>query len=125
MVGSPLGRTLRNPKQTVDRLDAPALSLDGSRVAFQDMPREDWDIFVANRDGTNEQRVTRDIEHDVLPRFVGADQLLGVIGEPRHRRSFLYDLTSMSRTRRCSTTTRSARSRPSISGRSAQIAASC
>jgi hypothetical protein len=98
MVGSPLGPHSAI-RQTADRLDAPALSLDGSRVAFEDMPREDWEIFVANRDGMNQQRVTRDIEHDVLPRFVGADKLLGVIGEPRHRRSFLYDLTSMSRTR--------------------------
>jgi hypothetical protein len=86
-------------KQTVDRLDAPALSADGSRIAFQEMLREDWEIFVADGDGKNNRRVTRDIEHDVLPRFVGPDRLLGVIGEPRHRRSFIYDLTSMTRTR--------------------------
>ncbi len=85
-------------KQTVDGLDAPALSADGSRIAFQEMLREDWEIFVADIDGKNTRRVTRDIEHDVLPRFVGPDRLLGVIGEPRHRRSFLYDLTSMTRT---------------------------
>jgi Tol biopolymer transport system component len=86
-------------KQTVDRLDAPALSADGSRIAFQEMLRDDWELFVADGDGKNNRRVTRDIEHDVLPRFVGPDRLLGVIGEPRHRRSFLYDLTSMTRTR--------------------------
>jgi hypothetical protein len=86
-------------KQTVDRLDAPALSPDGSRIAFQEMLREDWEIFVADGDGRNDRRVTRDIEHDVLPRFIGPDRLLAVIGEPRHRRSFLYDLTSMTRTR--------------------------
>jgi hypothetical protein len=81
-------------KQTSQRIDAPALSADGSRLAYQMMPREDWEIFVANRDGGHEQRVTRDIQHDLLPRFIGSDRLLGVSGEPRHRRSYLYDLGS-------------------------------
>jgi hypothetical protein len=81
-------------KRTTFRLDAPALSADGSRVAYQMMPRDDWEIFVAERDGANERQVTRDIQHDLLPRFIGVDRLLAVIGEPRHRRSFLYDLGS-------------------------------
>ena len=58
------------------------------------MPRDDWEIFVASRDGEGERQVTRDIQHDVLPRFIGADRLLAVMGEPRHRRSYLYDLRS-------------------------------
>ena len=36
--------------------------------------------------------MTREIQHDVLPQFLGADRLLGMIGEPRHRRSYLYDI---------------------------------
>jgi Tol biopolymer transport system component len=75
-----------------DRIDAPALSRDGSLVAFQKMPREDWELFVVNRDGTAEHRVTREIQHDLLPRFLSNSQLLGVIGEPRHRRSYIYEL---------------------------------
>lgn len=75
-----------------DRLDAPALSRDGSLVAFQRMPRDDWELFVVNRDGTGERRVTHEIQHDLLPRFLTNDRLLGVIGEPRHRRSYIYDL---------------------------------
>ena len=82
-----------------ERLEAPALSRDGNRIAFQIMPREDWEIYVVNRDGTAEARVTRDIEHDILPQFVTNDLLIGAIGEPRHRRSFLYALPSMTRTR--------------------------
>ena len=74
------------------RLDAPALSADGSRIAYQMMPRDDWEIFVADRDGDNERQVTHEIQHDLLPRFIGADRLLAVMGEPRHRRSYLYDL---------------------------------
>ena len=79
-------------KRTPMRLDAPALSADGARVAFQMMPRDDWEIFVANRDGGAQRQVTREIQHDLLPRFIGPDRLLAVIGEPRHRRSYLYDL---------------------------------
>ena len=59
------GRAQRNRA-----LDAPALSPDGSRVAFQMMPRDDWEIYVIGRDGTDETRVTREIQHDVLPQFL-------------------------------------------------------
>jgi hypothetical protein len=79
-------------RKGAERLDFPALSPDGSRVAFQMMSRDDWEIFVANRDGTGETRVTRDIQHDVQPQFLTGTRLVGAIGEPRHRRSFLYDL---------------------------------
>jgi Peptidase family M28/WD40-like Beta Propeller Repeat len=82
-----------------ERVDFPALSPSGSRVAFQMMTREDWEIYVVNRDGSGETRVTRDIQHDVLPHFLTESRLVGVIGEARHRRSFLYDLETGSRTR--------------------------
>jgi len=83
-------------KTTVDRLDAPALSFDGSRIAFQQIVRDDWEIFVASSDGTSEQRITREIQHDLQPRFIGPNRLLAVMGEPRHRRSYLYDLGGQS-----------------------------
>lgn len=79
-------------RRGTERVDAPALSRDGSRIAFQALPKEDWELFVINRDGSGETRVTREIQHDVLPRFLTADRLLGMIGEARHRRSYLYDL---------------------------------
>mgnify|MGYP001087937616 CR=1 FL=1 len=50
---------------------AEAVTLDGLR----------WDIYVANRDGSDERRLTRDIQHDVLPRFIGATRLLSVVDE--------------------------------------------
>jgi len=90
MVGPTVGEQL-TLKQTPQRLDAPALSDDGGRVAFQQMLQDDWEIFVADRDG-REMRVTREIQHDMLPRFLAPNRLLAVIGEPRHRRSFLYEL---------------------------------
>ncbi len=82
-----------------ERLEGLALSRDGRRVAFQMMPKEDWEIFRINRDGSGETRVTREIQHDVLPRFLDDTRLLGMIGEPRHRRSYLYDLDTAARTR--------------------------
>ena len=84
---------------TTDRIDAPALSPDGSRIAFQRMLRDDWEIFVSDREGTDVRRVTREIQHDVLPRFLTNTRLLGLIGEPRHRRSYVYDLTTGNRQR--------------------------
>ena len=91
MVG-PTSGTQIPVKRTLQRLDAPALSPDGSRVAYQMMPHDDWEIFVADRDGANERQITHEIQHDLLPRFIGPDRLLAVMGEPRHRRSYLYDL---------------------------------
>jgi hypothetical protein len=82
-----------------ERVDAPAASSDGTRLAFQMMPREDWEIFSINRDGTGEARVTREIQHDLLPQFLGPDRLLTLVGEARHRRSYLSDLASGTRTR--------------------------
>jgi hypothetical protein len=82
-----------------ERVDAPALSPDGSRIAFQRMLREDWEFFVVDRDGGEPTRLTREIQHDVLPRFLTPDRLLGAMGEPRHRRSYLYDAATGERTR--------------------------
>jgi Tol biopolymer transport system component len=82
-----------------ERIDAPALSPGGQRVAYQVMAKEDWEIHVVGRDGAGDERVTREIQHDLLPRFLDDHRLLGMIGEARHRRSHVYDLAAKSRTR--------------------------
>jgi hypothetical protein len=82
-----------------ERIDAPSLSADGSRIVYQMMGREDWELFVINRDGKGEARITREIQHDLLPQFLSADRVLAVMGEARHRRSYLYDLSSGKRSR--------------------------
>jgi hypothetical protein len=74
-------------------IESPALSADGSRVAFQQMTGPGWDIYATGADG-GVARVTTDPQHDVLPRFLGDGTLLAMTGEPRHRRAFVYDLAT-------------------------------
>lgn len=83
--------------KTTDRLDSPGFSPDGQRLVYSRMTRTDWEIFAIGRDGKNETRLTREIQHDILPRFLTNDRALGMIGEPRHRRAYLYDLTNGTR----------------------------
>jgi peptidase M28-like protein len=95
MVGPTTGMQVA-VKRTTSRIDAPALSADGARVTWQMMPRDDWEIFVADVAGsalTRERRLTREIQHDVLPRFIDSTHLVAMIGEPRHRRAHLYDVS--------------------------------
>ena len=59
------------------------------------MPSDDWELFTVKATAPARQRLTREIQHDLLPRFLGNDRLLGLIGEaaappvvhlrPRHR----------------------------------------
>ena len=86
-------------RHTTDSLAAPALSPSGNLVAYQMMTEHDWDVYTITRAGTEETRVTRDIQHDVLPKFLDETCILAVQGEPRHRRSFLYDLSAKTRKR--------------------------
>ncbi len=81
-----------------ERIDAPALSPDGSRLAFQMMSDVDWEIHIAGADGAV-TRLTREIQHDLLPSFLTSTTLVAMMGEGRHRRSHLYDLEAGTRTR--------------------------
>ena len=80
-------------------LGAPALNTNGSLVAYQSMPREDWELYVAGADGGEPRRLTYEIQHDIYPQFLSDGRLLAVMGEGRHRRSYLYDVVSGARTR--------------------------
>ncbi|MEX2283026.1 MAG: M20/M25/M40 family metallo-hydrolase [Gemmatimonadota bacterium] len=86
-------------KRTAQPLANPVLSHDGSKVVFQQTLRDDWELFVVDADGKNESRITRDIQHDHTPRFVAGDNVMALIGENRHRRSFLHNLATRERTR--------------------------
>jgi uncharacterized membrane protein YgcG len=95
----PVGGTATTVLKTTDRLTAPSFSPDGSKLTYQRMLRDDWEIFYIKTDGKDEMRVTREIQHDVLPRFLTNDRILAEIGEPRHRRSYVYDIPAMTRLR--------------------------
>jgi hypothetical protein len=109
-----------------ERLNAPALSPDGRKVAYELMQFTDWEIYVS--EGTTHTRVTRDIQHDILPRFLTNTTLIGMMGEPRHRRSQVYDLATMTRRRLFSNNSIRTVSpeyiwQPSVDGKSVLIAA--
>jgi len=99
LMAGPIGGEAKPLKKTRDRLASPAVAPDGSRVAYQMMPKDDWEIYVISRDGASDTRVTREIQHDTLPRFVTNTVVLAATGEGRHLRSSLYDLKTGERTR--------------------------
>ena len=78
-------------KRTAMRVANAAISPDGRRVAFQMMPREDWELYVIGIDGSNERRLTTDIQDDYAPVFLTPDLILGRRGEGRHARSYTWD----------------------------------
>ena len=80
-------------------LAAPAISQDGSLVIYQSMPREDWELYAVSADGGEPRRLTHEIQHDIAPQFLSQGRVLAVMGEGRHRRSYLYDAATGSRTR--------------------------
>lgn len=99
-------RTVRLPDgqpvtalQTTDRISAPAISPDGSRIAYQMMPTVSWEIFLVDSQGGEPERLTRNIQHDLGPMFLTDDLLVGLMGESRHRRSHLYRLSTGERQR--------------------------
>jgi hypothetical protein len=94
----PVGGNTTTVLRTTDAVGVPALSPDGKRVAYQRRVREDWEIYVVNSDGREDTRISREIQHDVLPRFLSGNRILAAGGEPRHRRSSIYDLPSMKQT---------------------------
>jgi hypothetical protein len=63
------------------------------------MTREDWELYTAPAAGGEPRRLTNEIQHDLFPRFLGEDRVFAVMGEGRHRRSYMYDLGSGERTR--------------------------
>ncbi len=78
---------------------AATISPDGSLVVYQAMPREDWELYAVGADGGEPRRLTHEIQHDIYPQFVSGGRVLAVMGEGRHRRSYLYDAATGARTR--------------------------
>ncbi|MGQ0715310.1 MAG: TolB family protein, partial [Gemmatimonadaceae bacterium] len=86
-------------KRSVRPIATPVPSPDGGRIAHAVMLRDDWELFVVGRDGRGDTRLSREIQHDVLPRWLGNDRIMAIKGEPRHRRSYMYDAATGDATR--------------------------
>ncbi|MFC1659952.1 M20/M25/M40 family metallo-hydrolase [Gemmatimonadota bacterium] len=88
----PVGATVSRPCTTCPELSGLAVSENGRHVVFQAMPRDDWELFHAEVGGGPPSQLTREIQHDLYPRFLPDGRLLAMKGEGRHRRSHLYDV---------------------------------
>lgn len=78
--------------ESLSRLMDLRFSPQGDKITFSEMVENDWEIFVVDTDGQNLIKVTSEIQHDRLGRFVTENLLLGIKGERRHQRSYLYNL---------------------------------
>ena len=78
--------------ESQNRIAGLSLSPRGKKITFSEMVINNWEIFVVNSDCQNLKRVTSEIQHDRLGRFVTENLLIGIKGERRHQRSYLYNL---------------------------------
>ena len=88
------------------------ISPSGDRLVLQLTLREDWELFLIETSSEGPAgsptpaategeviRLTNEIQHDLAPRFLTDEVVLAAIGEGRHRRSYLYDVNTLERTR--------------------------
>lgn len=81
-------------QQTTEALGTPALCSDGSVVTYEMMMNKNYEVFLVNKDGSSQTRLTTEVQHDRFPKFVTDTKILAAKGEGRHRRSYLYDTES-------------------------------
>jgi len=86
-------------KKTSERIGSAAPAPDGSGVVFDMTYTRNGEIFTMKSDGKGEVRLSREIENDRAPRFLTANQVLAIKGEPRFSRSYIYDLKTLSNVR--------------------------
>lgn len=84
-------------------LQHPALSPDGSKLAYMLREGISWDLHMVHitdtrdtRDttGATGERLSFDIQHELFPHFLNDYNVLGMMGEARHRRSHIYDVNT-------------------------------
>lgn len=81
-------------KKASSSLASPTFSPDGKQIAFEMPVDGNNEIFLIDLESQKERRITREIQPDRQPRFLSTDKLIAIKGEPRHSRSYLYDLKS-------------------------------
>jgi hypothetical protein len=80
--------------ETEEVIGLPTLNASGSKISFDMRIIDDYEIAMLDVSSGEVKRITREIQHDRLPQFVGENQILYVKGEPRHRRSYVYDINT-------------------------------
>ena len=91
--------TVRSFAFTTDAISRPAMAADGRTIVYQLLPDHDWELYIVDADSVHERRLTREIQHDLFPQWVAGPRILSVLGEARHRRSYLLDPATGERTR--------------------------
>jgi Tol biopolymer transport system component len=86
-------------KKSPERISSVSLSADGSRAVYDMVYTRNQEIFCIRADGTLERRLTREIQNDRAPRFITGNKVLAIKGEPRHSRSYLYDINTLASTK--------------------------
>lgn len=77
-----------------DVVQNPTLSPDGSKLAYMIRSGISWNVhMIYTADGSHD-RLTYDIQHELLPTFLDNDRVLAMMGEARHRRSHIYDVNT-------------------------------
>ena len=84
---------------TTEPISRPAMADDGRTIVYQQLPDHDWELYLVDTDSVSPRRLTREIQHDLFPRWVADRRILSVLGEARHRRSYLTDPATGARTR--------------------------
>jgi hypothetical protein len=92
-------QNVRTVVRTTEPISRPAIAPDGRTVVYQQMPDHDWELYVVDTDSSTPRRLTREIQHDLFPTWVAGNRILSVLGEARHRRSYLTDPATGIRTR--------------------------
>lgn len=79
---------------TEESVQHPALSPDGSRLAYMIRDGISWDTHMVHTEDGSHERLSYDIQHELFPHFLNDNQVLGMMGEARHRRSHIYDVNT-------------------------------
>lgn len=77
-----------------DAVQNPALSPDGSILAYMLRSGISWDIHMVHTADGTEEPLSYDIQHELFPHFLDDSRVLGMMGEARHRRSHIYDVST-------------------------------
>ncbi|MFO7767465.1 MAG: M20/M25/M40 family metallo-hydrolase, partial [bacterium] len=85
--------------ETAEDVSSPTLSPSGDRMVFQMMAWHNWELYIVPTAGGEAERLTYELQHDLNPRFLDEGTVFAVMGEGRHRRSYLYDAADGSRRR--------------------------